>query len=222
MRQESAKTRTQSRERRADEQRARTGATLRHRPRTFTCKSRRTANGGAAHVCDVIREKRRRAPQGDPRRGPREGRSRAARRRMATPLRKRQKQASGSARQVPTLWATREARAERARTRWMILRLARPPNAEPVARIAPRPSIKEDGETSARLFLFSLWRRGSARALRGYFFFDLRAHRTRNLSHESAPRPKSSEVAKPIEGRILAHRRGRLKLASKMPELSLR
>ena len=91
VRQESAKTRTQSRERRAEEPRARTGATLRHRPRTFTCKSRRTANGGAPHVCDVIREERRRGPQGDPRRGPREGRSRAARRRMATPLRKRQK-----------------------------------------------------------------------------------------------------------------------------------
>ena len=91
MRQESAKTRTQSRERRAEEQRARTGATLRHRRRTFTCKSRRTANGGAPHVCDVIREERRRGPRGDPRRGPREGRSRAARRRMATPLPKRPK-----------------------------------------------------------------------------------------------------------------------------------
>ena len=120
--------------RRADEQRARTGATLRHRPRTFTCKSRRTANGGAAHVCDVIHDERRREPQGAPRRGPREGRSRAARRRMATPLRKRQKQASRSARQVLTLWATPDARAERARTRLIMLRLPRAPNAEPVAR----------------------------------------------------------------------------------------
>ena len=75
-RRESAKTDTQSRERRADEQRARTGATLRHRPRTFTCKSRRTANGGAAHVCDVICDEWRRPPQGASRRDPREGRSR--------------------------------------------------------------------------------------------------------------------------------------------------
>ena len=120
--------------RRADEQRARTGATLCHRPRTFTCKSRRTANGGAANVCDVICDEWRRAPQGAPRRGPREGRSRGARRRMATPLRKRQKQASRSARQVLTLWATPDARAERARTRLIMLRLPRAPNAEPVAR----------------------------------------------------------------------------------------
>ena len=62
--------------RRADEQRARTGATLCHRPRTFTCKSRRTANGGAANVCDVICDEWRRAPQGASRRDPREGRSR--------------------------------------------------------------------------------------------------------------------------------------------------
>ena len=213
MRRESAKTRTQSRERRAEEQRARTGATLRHRRRTFTCKSRRTANGGAPHVCDVIREERRRAPRGDPRRGPREGRSRAARRQMATPLLKRQMQASGSALQVLSLRANREARGERARTWKIILRLPRPPNAEPVARIAPRPSIKEDGETSARLNPLSLRRRGRPRALQSDFFFNLRAHRTRNLSHESAPRPKSARwrslsranpgaQARPIETRV--------------------
>ena len=90
-RRESAKRGTQSRERRADDYRARTGSTLRHRPRTFTCKSRRIVNGGAPHVCDVIHDEKRRAPQGAPRRGPREGRSRAARRRMATPLPKRAK-----------------------------------------------------------------------------------------------------------------------------------
>ena len=133
-RRESAKKGTQSRERRADDHRARTGATLPHRARTFTCKSRRIANSGAPHVCDVIHDERRRAPLGAPRRGPREGRSRAARRRMATPLRKRQKQASRSARQVLTLWATPDARAERARTRLIMLRLPRAPNAEPVAR----------------------------------------------------------------------------------------
>ena len=90
-RRESAKRGTQSRERRADEHRARTGSTLRHRPRTFTCKSRRIANGGAPHVCDVIHDERRRAALGDPPRGPRMGRLRAARRRLATPLPKRGK-----------------------------------------------------------------------------------------------------------------------------------
>ena len=84
--QESHETGTQSRGWRADEPRARTGATPSHRRRTFTCKSRRIVNGGAPHVCDVIHDERRQAPGRAPRRGPREGRSCAACRRMATPL----------------------------------------------------------------------------------------------------------------------------------------
>ena len=210
MRQESAKTRTQSRERRAEEQRARTGATLRHRRRTFTCKSRRTANGGAPHVCDVIREERRRGPRGDPHRGPREGRSRAARRRMATPLRKRQKQASGSARQVLTLRANREARGERARTWKIILRLPSPPNAEPVARIAPRPSFRE----TRRARIPSPGGVEGALELCEMTFSLISARTERGTCRRNPLRGQSRRGGDAYRGRILTHRRARLKRAS--------